>query len=82
MALAISQESYDQVVRENVEDLDMTLEEAAQDAIQQFKAQVNFTFESLWKGNKLFPFYRKCTLIYLGCRPWKHYNRSNHAKRS
>ncbi|KAE8749529.1 hypothetical protein FOCC_FOCC003794 [Frankliniella occidentalis] len=39
MALAISQESFDQVVRENVEDLDMALEEAAEDAIQQFKAQ-------------------------------------------
>ncbi|KAK3912718.1 Armadillo repeat-containing protein 6-like protein [Frankliniella fusca] len=39
MALVISQESYDQVVRENVEDLDMSLEEAAQDAIQQFTAQ-------------------------------------------
>ncbi|XP_034245394.1 armadillo repeat-containing protein 6 homolog [Thrips palmi] len=39
MALVVSQETFDQVVRENVEDLDMDLEEAAEDAIQQFKAQ-------------------------------------------
>lgn len=41
MARAVSQETFDGVVRENVEDLDMTVEEAAQDAIQQFKAQVS-----------------------------------------
>lgn len=39
MARAVSQETFDQVVRENVEDLDMTVEEAAEDAMQQFKAQ-------------------------------------------
>lgn len=39
MALVVSQETFDQVVRENVEDLDMDLAEAAEDAIQQFKAQ-------------------------------------------
>ena len=41
MARAVSQETFDEVVRENVDDLGMSIEEAAEDAVQQFKAQVS-----------------------------------------
>ncbi|XP_014229097.1 armadillo repeat-containing protein 6 homolog [Trichogramma pretiosum] len=39
MVRVISQETYDQVVQENVQDFDMTIEEAIEDAIKQFDAQ-------------------------------------------
>ncbi|KAJ8675648.1 hypothetical protein QAD02_011434 [Eretmocerus hayati] len=39
MVRVISQETYDEVVRENIEELDMTPEEAIKEAIEQFKAQ-------------------------------------------
>lgn len=35
----ISQETFDAVVRENMEEFDMDLHEAVQDAIEQFKTQ-------------------------------------------
>ncbi len=35
----ISQETFDSVVKENVDDFDMSPEEAVADAIQQFKSQ-------------------------------------------
>ena len=36
----ISQEAFDTVVRENVSEFDMSIDEAVEDAIQQFAAQV------------------------------------------
>ena len=40
MAKQISQETFDAVVTENMEDFDMEAEDALNDAIQQFEAQV------------------------------------------
>lgn len=40
MAKQISQETFDDVVRENMEDFEMTAEEAVADAVQQFQSQV------------------------------------------
>jgi hypothetical protein len=40
MVRVISQETFDEVVRENMEEFDMSPEEAVQDAVQQFEAQV------------------------------------------
>jgi hypothetical protein len=42
MAKQISQETFDDVVKENMEDFDMSAEEAVADAISQFEAQVRF----------------------------------------
>ena len=42
MVKVISQETFDAVVKENVEEFGLELEEARKDAIQQFKAQVFF----------------------------------------
>ncbi|KAL4227854.1 Armadillo repeat-containing protein 6 [Mactra antiquata] len=39
MAKQISQETFDDVVRENVEDFEMTVEDALTDAVQQFESQ-------------------------------------------
>ncbi len=39
MVRVISQETFDAVVKENVQDLDMTREEAVKDAKEQFEAQ-------------------------------------------
>ena len=40
MVRVISQETYNQVVRENIEEFEMTPEEAIEDAVKQFSAQV------------------------------------------
>ncbi len=40
MVRAISQETFDAVVKENVEDLGMDKTEAIKEAVEQFKAQV------------------------------------------
>ena len=40
MVKVISQETFDAVVKENVDEFGLDLEEARKDAIQQFKAQV------------------------------------------
>lgn len=40
MVKVITQETFDAVVKENVEEFEMELEEARKDAIQQFIAQV------------------------------------------
>lgn len=40
MVRVIKQETYDEIVKENMEELDMSPEEAVQDAIKQFEAQV------------------------------------------
>ncbi len=39
MVRVISQETFDAVVRENVDDLGMAQDEAVKDAVEQFKAQ-------------------------------------------
>ncbi len=43
MAKQISQETFDAVVKENIEEFDMEAEEALNDAIQQFEAQVLYS---------------------------------------
>lgn len=40
MSRVITQETYDEVVKENIEEFSMTPEEAIEDAIKQFDAQV------------------------------------------
>ena len=40
MAKQITQETFDDVVRENVQEFDMTAEEALDDAVKQFESQV------------------------------------------
>lgn len=40
MVRVVSQETFDEVVKENMEEFDMSPEEAVQDAVQQFEAQV------------------------------------------
>ena len=40
MAKKITQETFDSVVKENVQEFDMSPADAMQDAIEQFKAQV------------------------------------------
>lgn len=39
----ISQAAFDEVVRENMTELDMNVDEAIEDAVQQFEAQVRLT---------------------------------------
>lgn len=41
MAKQISQETFDAVVKENIEEFEMDPEEALNDAVQQFEAQVS-----------------------------------------
>lgn len=41
MAKQITQQTFDDVVRENTEDFDMTVEDAIKDAVQQFESQVS-----------------------------------------
>ena len=40
MVKVISQETFDAVVQENIDDFEMSKEEAIQDAISQFESQV------------------------------------------
>lgn len=40
MSKVISQETYNQAVKENMEEFSMSQEEATEDAIKQFEAQV------------------------------------------
>jgi hypothetical protein len=40
MVRVISQETFDEVVKENIEEFYMTPEEAVKDAVRQFEAQV------------------------------------------
>ena len=40
MAKVITQQTFDDVVRENMSEFDMTAEEAVADAVQQFESQV------------------------------------------
>ena len=47
MVRVISQETFDAVVKENVEDLDMSPEDAVKEAKEQFEAQVWQAFK--WK---------------------------------
>ena len=41
MVRVISQETFDAVVKENMEEFDMSREEAVQEAVEQFQSQVN-----------------------------------------
>lgn len=42
MVRVITQETYDEVVKENIEEFDMSPEEAIKEAVAQFEAQVSF----------------------------------------
>lgn len=42
MVRVITQETYDEVVKENIEEFDMTPQEAIAEAVAQFEAQVNY----------------------------------------
>lgn len=44
MVRVITQETYDEVVNENMEEFDMTPEEAIKEAIAQFEAQVRMFY--------------------------------------
>lgn len=44
MVRVITQETYDEVVKENIEEFDMSPEEAIKEAVAQFEAQVSLTF--------------------------------------
>lgn len=41
MAKQVTQETFDDVVKENIEEFDMSVEEALADAVQQFETQVS-----------------------------------------
>ena len=45
MVKVISQETFDAVVKENIEEFGLDLEEATKDAVEQFKAQVLFILQ-------------------------------------
>lgn len=45
MSRVISQETFDEVVKENIEEFCMIPEEAIEDAIEQFKAQVLYYYK-------------------------------------
>lgn len=40
MVFAISQETFDEAVKENIKEFEMTPEEATKEAVEQFQAQV------------------------------------------
>jgi len=40
MAKQVTQETFDDVVKENVQEFEMTVEDAMNDAVQQFESQV------------------------------------------
>lgn len=44
MARQVSQETFDDIVKENVQEFGMTVEEAVSDAVQQLESQVQFAF--------------------------------------
>lgn len=44
MVFAVSQESFNEAVQENINEFGMTPEEALKDAVEQFAAQVNIIF--------------------------------------
>lgn len=49
MVLVISQETFDAAVKENIEEFQMTPEEAVKEAIEQFTAQVNDIYQIINK---------------------------------
>lgn len=52
--MTISQESFDAAVKENMDDFDMDLEEAVQDAVQAFKIQgVDLSGTCIFEGSCL-----------------------------
>lgn len=42
MALQVTQETFDDAVKENIQEFEMTVEEAITDATQQFESQASF----------------------------------------
>lgn len=48
MAKQITQETFDDVVKENMEDFDMAVEDAIEDAVVQFQTQVKFYLRLPW----------------------------------
>lgn len=54
MVLVISQETFDQAVQENINDLGLSHEDAVVEAIHQFELQVHFEIFILQTYNTLF----------------------------
>ena len=52
MAKQISQETFDDVVRENMQEFDMTAEEALEDAVKQFESQVKENVRPATRENR------------------------------
>lgn len=50
MSKKISQQTFDDVVKENMEEFDMTPEEAIEDAVKQFESQVFIQFITLFSS--------------------------------
>lgn len=48
MVRVINQETFDSIVKENVDDFGMAIEEAIEDAIKQLEAQVCLTFVTVY----------------------------------
>lgn len=64
MARMITQETFNEVVRENMEEFDMSQEEAIAEARKQFQAQVCY-------HSSFFCFFRLQTFFFLtGCKSW------------
>lgn len=60
MVRVISQETYNEVVNENIEQFSMTPKEAIEDAVQQFEAQV---LQFVYLSFSNLKFREKCQLI-------------------
>lgn len=67
MVKVITQETFDAVVKENVEEFGLELEEARKDAIKQFIAQVFFFF---WCIQIYGPLFKLECNVFSGC--WSH----------
>ena len=70
MVRVISQETYDETVKENIAEFSMTPEEAIQDAIEQFNAQLNKNFLIVEMLCLLMYFYLQIIIsfnFFIGC---------------
>lgn len=62
MAKVITQDTFDSVVRENMEEFEMDVDEAIADAVTQFESQVSYLFPNVAAGQllKIIPWSRSC----------------------
>ena len=58
MVRVVSQETYDEVVQENIDEFSMSPEEAIAEAVKEFEAQVRLTFLYVdrYPSSSMFPF--------------------------